>query len=38
MIRTLDRFEDDEIPVDTRDAQQVREFFRQWADELDATD
>lgn len=37
MIRTLDRFEDDEIPVDAHDARRVREFFREWADELDAT-
>lgn len=38
MIRALDRFKDDEIPVDPHDVRRIREFFREWADELDATD
>lgn len=37
MIRTLDRFDDDEIPVAAHEAERLRGFFRQWADELDAT-
>ena len=35
MMRTLDRFADEEIPVDGISATELREFFATWADELD---
>lgn len=33
-LRTLDRFVDDEIPIDADEILRVRAFFRSWADEL----
>ena len=35
MMRTLDRFTDDELPIGAEDIQVIRAFFRHWADELD---
>lgn len=35
MMRTLDRFTDDEIPVDGIDVSALRNYFRDWARELD---
>jgi len=34
MMRTLDRFDDIDLPVDPSDTLRVREFFRDWADDL----
>jgi hypothetical protein len=34
MMRTLDRFTDDELPVASSNVDAVRAFFRDWADEL----
>jgi hypothetical protein len=34
MLRSLDRFSDDELPVETSDLGAVRAYFRDWADEL----
>lgn len=34
MLRTLDRFVDDEIPIDADEVPAVRAFFRWWAAEL----
>ena len=34
MMRTLDRFSDDDLPVDTAHAQSLREFFTAWVMEL----
>ncbi|MFS3128796.1 nucleotidyl transferase AbiEii/AbiGii toxin family protein [Nocardioides sp. Bht2] len=34
MMRTLDRFTDDEIPLDGAGVRQAREFFSDWADSL----
>lgn len=34
MLRTLDRFTDEELPIDTEDVATMRAFFRDWADEL----
>jgi len=36
MLRTIDRFNDDELPIDETPAARVRAFFHQWADELGA--
>ncbi len=35
MMRTIDRFSDDELPVDEADVETMREFFRRWAEEID---
>jgi hypothetical protein len=35
MMRTVDRYTDQELPVDPLIASEVREFFRRWADEID---
>jgi len=35
MLRTLDRFIDEEIPVAANEVPSLRVFFRDWADELD---
>jgi hypothetical protein len=35
MMRTLDRFTDNEIPTAAEDVDALRAFFREWADELD---
>lgn len=35
MMRTIDRFTDEEIPVDRGEVGAVRAFFRGWADELE---
>lgn len=35
MLRTLDRFVDDEIPIAADDVANLRVFFQDWADELD---
>jgi hypothetical protein len=35
MMRTLDRFADEEIPTDDASAAELRKFFAAWADELD---
>lgn len=35
MLRTIDRFTDDELPVVAAPTDAVRAFFRQWADALD---
>lgn len=34
MFGTLSRFDDDELPLDPRDRQPAREFFRHWTQEL----
>jgi len=34
MMRTLDRFADDELPIDADDVASMRAFFKDWADEL----
>ena len=34
MMRTVDRFTDDEVPVAGREVDALRAYFRQWADEL----
>lgn len=34
MMRAIDRFSDDELPVDGAQVETVREFFRRWADEI----
>jgi hypothetical protein len=34
MLRTLDRFLNEEIPVDVGQVPHVRAFFREWADEF----
>jgi len=34
MMRTIDRFSDDELLVDEADVETMREFFRRWADEI----
>lgn len=34
MMRTLDRFADDEIPIDPQVVPDVRAFFARWADDL----
>ena len=34
MMTTIDRFDDDELPVDPSDAAATRAFFQHWADEL----
>jgi hypothetical protein len=34
MFRSLDRFSDDELPVEPADVVAVRTYFRDWADEL----
>lgn len=34
MMRTLDRFADDELPIESADVIAMRAFFRDWADEL----
>ena len=34
MLGTLDRFDDEEIPLDPKELRLAREFFRGWADEL----
>lgn len=36
MMSTLDRFTDDEIPIDNEATADLREFFRQWRQELQA--
>ncbi len=36
MLRTLNRFVDDEIPIDVDQVPHVRAFFRDWAVELSA--
>ena len=36
MLRTIDRFTDDELPIDDAQPTIVRAFFHEWADELDA--
>ena len=35
MLRTIDRFADDELPIDDAPPASVRAFFHTWADELD---
>lgn len=35
MMRTLDRFSNDEIPIDEARVDELRRFFADWADELD---
>ncbi len=35
MMRTLDRFTNDELPTAAEDVDALRSFFREWADELD---
>lgn len=35
MMRTLDRFTDDELPIATPDVDALRAFFGDWADELE---
>ena len=37
MMRTLDRFTDEEIPADNASATELRTFFVAWADELERT-
>ena len=37
MMRTLDRFADDEIPVAPTDVAELRRFFAKWAESLDST-
>jgi len=34
MMRSLDRFSDDELPVEPGDADAVRSYFRDWTSEL----
>jgi hypothetical protein len=34
MLGSLSRFRDDEIPIDTDRADQLRAFFEQWQEEL----
>jgi hypothetical protein len=34
MLRSLDRFSDDELPVKAADVEAIRSYFRGWADEL----
>jgi hypothetical protein len=34
MMLTIDRFKDDELPLPTETAVEVRQFFRDWANEL----
>lgn len=34
MMRTLDRFTDDELPIEAGDVAPMRAFFRDWADRL----
>ncbi|MEX2627444.1 MAG: nucleotidyl transferase AbiEii/AbiGii toxin family protein [Ilumatobacteraceae bacterium] len=34
MMRTIDRFDDDELPVEPSDVAATRAFFEHWADEL----
>jgi len=36
MLRTIDRFTDDELPIDDAEPTIVRSFFHEWADELEA--
>ncbi len=38
MLRTIDRFTDDELPSTGSTTETVRAFFRQWADDLDRPD
>jgi Nucleotidyl transferase AbiEii toxin, Type IV TA system len=35
MMRTIDRFDDDELPIDEDDIDTIREFFRRWAADLE---
>jgi len=35
MMRTIDRFTNDELPVDRAEAGAMRLFFHRWADEVD---
>jgi len=35
MMRTIDRFSDDELPLERSEVAATRAFFRDWADELD---
>ena len=35
MMRTLDRFTDDELPVASSNVDAMRAFFGDWADELE---
>ena len=35
MMRTLGRFMDDEVPIESADVAQLHRFFADWADELD---
>ena len=37
MLRTIDRFSDDELPTDGVTPQELREYFRKWANDLDST-
>lgn len=34
MLRSLDRFSDDELPIETADVDAIRSYFQDWADEL----
>jgi len=38
MMRTIDRFTNDELPIDHTDADHMRNFFHRWANELDHTE
>lgn len=35
MMRTIDRFDDDELPIDEGDIDTIREFFHRWAADLE---
>lgn len=35
MMRTIDRFDDDELPIDEDDIDTMRTFFHRWARELE---
>lgn len=38
MMRTLDRFANDEIPIDVAKVKELRKLFAEWADELDPSE
>lgn len=37
MMRTIDRFTNDELPIEDAEVDEMRSFFHRWADELDHT-
>jgi len=37
MMRTIDRFDNDELPIEPAEVDHMRKFFHRWANELDPT-